>query len=144
MALFLTLLPYLLLTASLILFLGLLHGLNQTVRKLRGRVGKCEARIQAEMAQFVNAMAAMKLRIEELEAEPQSIGIPNAGGNGLNTTLRSKVLKMHRLGQPADRIADTLNVPKGEVDLLVKVHQVVMRPYEGAGMASSEAAQKNI
>ena len=50
--------------------------------------------------------------------------------SGLNTTLRSKVLKMHRMGQSMDHIADSLRVPKGEVDLLVKVHRIVMRPYE--------------
>ena len=51
-------------------------------------------------------------------------------GSGLSTTLRSKALKMHRMGQPMDRIAENLRVPKGEVELLVKVHQIVMRPYE--------------
>jgi hypothetical protein len=46
---------------------------------------------------------------------------------------------MHRLGQPADRIADNLRVPKGEVDLLVKVHQIVMRPYEQSPVGTGEA-----
>jgi len=57
----------------------------------------------------------------------------------LSGNVRSKVLKMHRLGQPADRIADNLRVPKGEVDLLVKVHQIVMRPYEQSPVGTGEA-----
>jgi hypothetical protein len=56
--------------------------------------------------------------------------IPTGKAASLNGTVRSKVLKMHRLGQPIERIADNLRVPKGEVDLLVKVHQIVMRPYQ--------------
>jgi hypothetical protein len=43
------------------------------------------------------------------------------------------------LGQAAERIADNLRVPKGEVDLLVKVHQIVMRPYEQAPPGAGEA-----
>ena len=45
------------------------------------------------------------------------------------------MLKLHRLGQPLDRIAGSLRVPKGEVDLLVKVHKIVMRPYEEVVLA---------
>ena len=42
---------------------------------------------------------------------------------------------MHRLGQSPDRIVGALRVPKGEVDLLVKVHKIVMRPYEEVVLA---------
>ena len=44
---------------------------------------------------------------------------------------------MHRLGQSPDRIAGSLRLPKGEVDLLVKVHRIVMRPYEDVRLAPS-------
>ncbi len=49
---------------------------------------------------------------------------------GLNSTTRSKVLKMHWLGQSADQIAGKLGLQKGEVDLLIKVHQITMRALE--------------
>ncbi len=63
----------------------------------------------------------------------------------MNNTLRSKVLKMHRLGQSPDRIAGALRVPKGEVDLLVKVHKIVMRPYEEVVLAPmGEKPLKNL
>jgi len=67
-----------------------------------------------------------------------------APGNNVNSTLRSKVLKLHRLGQCPDRIAGSLRIPKGEVDLLVKVHKIVMRPYEEVVLAPlrGEVAEK--
>jgi len=37
------------------------------------------------------------------------------------------VLRMHRKGDPPDRIASALELPLQEVDLLIKVHRVVMK-----------------
>jgi len=134
---FLTLLPYLTVAANLALVLGVLLGLNQRVRELRARTGKHEKTLQTETARLSTEIAELQSRILELEQAESSItssaaapGSAMATGNSVNNTLRSKVLKMHRLGQTADRIAGSLRVPKGEVDLLVKVHKIVMRPYE--------------
>ena len=138
---FLTLLPYLTVAANLALVLGILLGLNQRVKQFGARAGQHEKKLQAETARLSAEIVELKSQILELEQADHSVGSlgSNAGaasassaapGNSVNSTLRSKVLKMHRLGQSPDRIAGALRVPKGEVDLLVKVHKIVMRPYE--------------
>jgi hypothetical protein len=139
---FLTLLPYLTVIANLVLVLGILLGLNQRVRDLRARSGKQEKTFEKETARLSAEIVELKGQILELEqtdnsltAGAQACGSPAATGNSVNNTLRSKVLKMHRLGQAPDRIAGALRVPKGEVDLLVKVHKIVMRPYEEVVLA---------
>jgi hypothetical protein len=139
---FLTLLPYLTVAANLLLVLGVLLGLNQRVRQLRGRAAKQEKMLETETTRWSAETAELKARILELEQTDNSIasvaaaaGAAMPAGNSVNNTLRSKVLKMHRLGQSADRIAGSLRVPKGEVDLLVKVHKIVMRPYEEVVLA---------
>jgi hypothetical protein len=58
----------------------------------------------------------------------------------VNSALRSRVLKMHRLGQSPERIAGSLRLPLGEVDLLVKVHRIVMRPYQDVQLRAPAAA----
>jgi hypothetical protein len=103
-------------------------------------VGKLESQVQ-EAAGLSAGIGLLQRRIEDLETVgPRGEGAGTPGS--LNGTVRSKVLKMHRLGQQTDRIADSLRVPKGEVDLLVKVHQIVMRPYErrSAGTGEAEAS----
>jgi hypothetical protein len=149
---FLTLLPYLTVAANLILVLGILLGLHQRVRELRARAGKQETTLQAETARLSGEIAELKGQILELEQTDNSLaqgaaasGAAAPTGSGVNNTLRSKVLKMHRLGQTPDRIAGTLRVPKGEVDLLVKVHRIVMRPYEEVVLAplGGEAPEKS-
>jgi|ERR1700680_1662442 len=128
----LTLLPYIALALNLILVLGLFFGLNRSVWKLRKRIGKCEGKLESAALQLTEELNGLNRKVSELEnadtALPAGAGLTLA--SGLNTTLRSKVLKMHRMGQSMDNIADSLHVPKGEVDLLVKVHRIVMRPYE--------------
>src|SRR5579863_4578698 len=147
---FLTLLPYLTVVANLALVLGVMLGLSQRVRQLRAACGTQEKTLKAETSRLSAEITELKARILELEqnSSPSSAAVPTpavATGNGVNNTLRSKVLKMHRLGQSADRIAGNLRVPKGEVDLLVKVHKIVMRPYEEVVLAPlrGESAEKS-
>lgn len=149
---FLTLLPYLTVVANLAVVLAVLLGLSQRVRQLRTRAGKQEktletetTRLTAEIAELKNRVAGMERDVEEANRNlPSSAPATALPANGVNNTLRSKVLKMHRLGQSADRIAGSLRVPKGEVDLLVKVHKIVMRPYEEVVLSplGGETAEK--
>jgi len=132
MAVFMNLLPYLLWITGISLSLAMFYGVSRRVQRLRNRVGQCEARLQSETADLMNRIASLKLRLTELEEEPPVPTTTLATGSGLDGTIRSKVLKMDRLGQSPEKIADTLHLPKGEVELLVRVHRIVMRPYEDA------------
>ena len=138
----LTLLPYLTVIANLVLVLGILLGLNQRIRQLGARTGQQEKTLETETARLSSEIVQLKGQIQELEQAGNAPGTGTAApsaapvtGSSVNNTLRSKVLKMHRLGQSPDRIAGALRVPKGEVDLLVKVHKIVMRPYEEVVLA---------
>ena len=139
----LTLLPHITLALNLILVLGLFFGLNRSVWKLRNRIGKCEGQLESAALRITEGINELNRKVSELEDADTTQ--PAGGGatlaSGVNTTLRSKVLKMHRMGQSMDHIAENLHVPKGEVDLLVKVHRIVMRPYEdGQNLVRQNAA----
>ena len=116
---------------------------------MRARASRIKT-LETETARLSAEIAELKGKIVELEQTGNSwlpagaAASPAVTGNSVNNTLRSKVLKMHRLGQSPDRIAGSLRVPKGEVDLLVKVHKIVMRPYEEVVLAplGGEAAKK--
>lgn len=129
---FLTLLPYIASALNLIVVLMLFFALHRTLWNLRHRVANCEARLSTASGLLTEEIKGLSLKISGLETLDHILHDtgPGALGTGLNVTLRSKVLKMHRMGQSVDRIAETLRVPRGEVDLLVKVHRIVMRPYQ--------------
>jgi hypothetical protein len=127
--------------AALTIILLCLHGVvGRRLRKLSKQVAQCEASMTArgsEFSEFSDGLAELKRSMAEWKADAEPRVADHAiRVASLNNSLRGKVLKMHRLGQPADRIAEALSVPKGEVDLLVKVHRIVMRPYETAPAAA--------
>jgi len=129
---FLTLIPLIALALNLVVVLGVFFGLHRPLWKLRSRVSACEGKIESSAVQLAETIQDVHRKITQIAeidaSQPSSLAA--TPGSGLSTTLRSKALKMHRMGQPMDRIAENLRVPKGEVELLVKVHQIVMRPYE--------------
>jgi hypothetical protein len=44
----------------------------------------------------------------------------------MNLNRRSQALRLHRQGERPEQIASTLEVPRQEIELLIKVHQIVM------------------
>jgi len=69
-------------------------------------------------------MDALSVRIEELRTIPHgSVASPERGG--INLSRRSQALRLHRRGEPAGQIAVALGIPVQEVQLLIKVHEIV-------------------
>ena len=73
------------------------------------------------------ALEALAEDVRELRQYPgaavSSDGIPKPG---LNLNRRSQALRMHRRGEASEQIAANLGVPRQEVDLLLKIHRIVM------------------
>ena len=71
-------------------------------------------------------------QIQEMRAEPASEPPPAPAPimtmQGFNLTIRTKVLRMHRRGETASSIAAALGVQHEEVDLLIKLDQMLEAP----------------
>ncbi len=103
---------------------------------LRARTLVLAAERSAHTARQENeaAMDALRERLEglsgqinELRREPAlAAGAPRPG---LNLSKRSQALRMHRRGDPPEQIAASLEIPLQELDLLVKVHRIVMSSF---------------
>jgi len=94
------------------------------VADARARAGLelCEASTR-ELRQAVDGLAA---RLRDLPLQPSADAILPFPKLGLNLTKRTQALRMHRKGDPPDQIAKALEVPLQEVDLLIKVHRIVI------------------
>ena len=138
--LWMTLLPYLTVAANLLLVLGILLGVSQSVRRLRKQTAARDAALQAENERLTTIIGELRTKMQKLEEGEvaQAQVLAAGGGNTVNGALRTKVLKMHRLGQASGRIADKLRMPKEEIDLMVKVHQLAMQSHEDTTAASGE------
>jgi TolA-binding protein len=90
-------------------------------------------RVRDAQTQFEEGIQAMRQTVEGLAAQVQDVqqqsramvapGLPKPG---LNLTKRSQALRMHRRGDSPAQIAATLEIPLQEVDLLIKVHRIVL------------------
>jgi hypothetical protein len=86
---------------------------------------RCEE-LQAATAAFERALADQAAELADLRHQPQGGAAPASSRAGLNLCKRSQALRMHRKGDPPGRIAAALEVPLQEVDLLIKVHRIVL------------------
>jgi len=75
-----------------------------------------------ELRRTADGLAAKIEEVRQQAAAPPQI----APRSGLNLGKRSQALRMHRRGDSADQIAASLEVPRQEVDLLLKVHRIVI------------------
>ncbi len=81
---------------------------------------------EAELLAVRRELDACARRLWEIEQQAGAAPAPFGGKAALNLTKRSQALRMHRLGESAERIATALEIPHQEVDLLLKVHRIVI------------------
>jgi hypothetical protein len=106
------------LSASCLLYMFILHLRMRSVgRKAR------EFRENTEKRLAGLSEAADRMRAELAEAvRPQSIPMDRA----INLTKRGQALRMLRRGEGPETIAAALAVPRNEIDLMIKVHEMAV------------------
>jgi hypothetical protein len=92
-------------------------------RRARASREECEAALRA-VSETVEGLAG---EIREIQKFPPSAShVPAAPRPGFNLSKRSQALRMHRRGETREQIALTLEIPLQEVDLLLKIQQIVL------------------
>jgi hypothetical protein len=99
---------------------------NVLIRAAGRSAAAADSRLAAEveeMRQTIEGLAAQVHDVQQQSRLPAAPVVPKAG---LNLSKRSQALRMHRRGDAAGQIAAALEIPLQEVDLLLKVHRIVM------------------
>lgn len=91
-------------------------------------------RTQRPPAAAETAIELLQQKLDSLEQDLQDLrrhgppaAVPAPPRAGFNLEKRSHALRMHRRGEPAAQIAALLELPQQEVELLIKVHRIVLR-----------------
>ena len=98
-------------------------------RSARKRVTANHAQWEAAARVLDDAMAVLAARVEQLEQGQTSTLAPGLPKPGFNLSKRSQVLRMHRRGDSPENISAALDLPRQEVDLLLKVHRIVLKSF---------------
>jgi Protein of unknown function (DUF2802) len=80
-----------------------------------------------ELQPLRESVNALSLQIRDLQSHPQAPPPAGSPRGGFNLNKRSQALRMHRRGEPAEQIAASLDLPRQEVELLLKVHRIVIQ-----------------
>ena len=82
---------------------------------------------EAALEVLQQKLDALELQVRDLRQHGPPAAAPSPPRPGFNLERRSHALRMHRRGEAPPQIASALELPLQEVDLLIKVHRIVLR-----------------
>lgn len=82
--------------------------------------------LETALAEAGRGVQALQNDLRLVESQTGMLVAPGPARSGLNLSKRTHVLRMHRAGQGSAEIASALAIPRSEVDLLIKVHRIVI------------------
>jgi hypothetical protein len=110
------------LAATLALFFSLKIEMRRDSRRERRRVDELLERLHAATP----------------VATPETVFVPAPGRTGLNINRRTQMLRLLRKGENASHIAAALGVPQKEVELLMRVQEMMNPTPQTAAAANGE------
>lgn len=90
-------------------------------KEASARMDQVEAALQTQFQARLDELAVQIARASTLAAPGAQLA------PAMNLNKRSQALRLHRRGDPPEAIAEALGLPVQEVDLLVKVHRIVLQ-----------------
>jgi len=102
------------------------HRAHCLLGEIKRQKGIETAREHSEVDEVRTSVDALAAQIHDLRSHPPAAVAPGLPKPGLNLNKRSQALRMHRRGEAADQIATALELPRQEVELLIKVHRIVL------------------
>lgn len=115
-----------LIAAGLGLCLYLFATLKRDVSALNRQLRKDRQEFRAAVQRLEAVIAELRSGLEEAQESAGSPGLPIPPRSSLNLSTRSQALRLFRRGEGIAQIAAALEVPENEVELLLKVHHIVL------------------
>lgn len=118
--------PYVLMAGAVLASACLFFTLKLAFQSALARIRRDVKRAQAELDQLKRDVAGIGLRLQDAEERAGVLVPPTPPRSGLNVSRRTQVIRRFRRGGRPENIAASLNLPKGEVELLLKVHRMAV------------------
>lgn len=118
---------YILLAVGLSLCLFLFVSVKKDNALLRRQLEAEREQRSAAIDTFQSSLSRLEQALEEASESTASAPMPIVPLNAsMNINKRGQALRMHRRGESLEQIATTLQVPRSEVELLLKVQRAVI------------------
>jgi len=110
--------------AAAISFLALFR--SRTPMRASQQDGTAYTKLEAEVQSMRQTIDELAAQVQDVQQQPRMMAVPAIPKSGLNLSKRSQALRMHRRGEAPVQISTALDIPLQEVDLLLKVHRIVI------------------
>lgn len=118
---------YGLLAVGLVLCLYLFLSVKEENARLRQKLELQHQQSQDALGEFRRMLGNLEQSLQEHEqSEAQEMPLRAVPGVSINLTKRSQALRMYRRGETAEQICSALQMPRNEVELLLKVHKALV------------------
>jgi hypothetical protein len=121
--LLLALLTGLVLAAIVLSFVVFFHA-QSSARASHARSQEMETQMETTLRVTEAGMQALATEFHDLPAAMAGSATPRSG---FNLGKRTQALRMHRQGESPEQISASLELPRQEVELLLKVHRIAMK-----------------
>ena len=99
---------------------------SSSTRTLEQRSKARKAEMEAALEGAKEAVASLETKVHQIQERTSTSPPPAIPRAAFNICTRSLALRMHRRGESPSQIAAALQVPVQEVELLLRVHQIVL------------------
>ena len=123
---FIPLAPYALAAAICIFALIALFSFEKEIYRLKSSLAKRQAGDNASTRELKVQIEQLKERVRDAEERAGIAIAPVLPQASFNLNKRTQVLRMSRRGERAENIAASLSLPRREVELLLKIHGLVL------------------
>ena len=113
----------LVLAAIVLSFIVLFHA-QSSARASRARSQEIDNQMETTLRVTEAGIQALATELHELPGVTTGSTAPRSG---FNLGKRTQALRLHRQGESAEKIATSLELPRQEVELLLKVHRIALK-----------------
>jgi len=99
--------------------------LKRELARAHRRLDSRQQELQAGLAELQNQLGKLAERVTQLEQQSSQLPALSPLRPSINLHRRSQILRLHHKGEPPEQIAATLGIPVNEVQLVIKIHELV-------------------
>lgn len=118
--------PYILIALNALLCLVFFLCLENEIRLLKSGKASAARTKDALMHDLKSKVDDLTARVRDAEERAGIVVQPPSPMASLNLNKRTQIIRMSRRGEPAENISASLSVPRKEVELLLKVHSLIL------------------
>ena len=128
---FIPLAPFALVAAGCIFGLFFLFSFEKEVHRVKTWMARQQAGDNISTRDLKAQVQQLNERLRDAEERAGILIAPPSPKASLNLNKRTQVLRMSRRGERSENIAATLSLPRNEVELLLKIHGLVLDSSSG-------------